>query len=106
MKGYYQMKIILPLGVVLFVSSCCTEANYQKLLNSRLDMNENELIEQVGNPTSVYDTSEKRSLEYKASEISCGQYGCSTRWCTTQYMIKDGKVEKWSYKGNDCCAYK
>ncbi len=100
------MKIIFSLSLmVLFLSSCCTEANYKHLLNSRLDMDENELIEHIGNPTSVYDTPEKRSLEYRESNTYCTQYGCFTDWCTTQYMIKDGKVERWSYRGNDCCAY-
>lgn len=100
------MKMFLILCIMLFLSGCCTEANYQRLLNSRLDMEENELIEQAGNPSSVYDTPEKRSLEYKTSNTYCNQYGCFTDWCTTQYMIKDGKVERWSYKGNSCCAYK
>ncbi len=100
------MKIVVSLSIMFFLSSCCTEANYQKLLNSRINIEENELIEQAGNPTSVYDTPEKRSLEYKESNTFCNQYGCFTDWCTTQYMIKNGKVEKWSYKGNSCCAYK
>ena len=44
------MKIIFSLSLmVLFLSSCCTEANYKHLLNSRLDMDENELIEHIGN---------------------------------------------------------
>ena len=97
------MKVILSLSIMLFLYSCCSETDYQKLLNSRLNIKENELIEQIGNPTSVYDTPEKRSLEYK---YSITEYGSITKWCRTQYMIKDGKVEKWFYNGNNCCLYK
>lgn len=91
-------KVLFILCFVL--SSCCSK--YEALLNSRLGMSENELIEQVGNPTSVYDTNEKRSLEYKDTDFYCNEYGCGTSGCTVQYMIKDGKVERWSYRG-DCC---
>ena len=99
------MKIFLIFCIMLFLSGCCTEANYQRLLNSRLNMEENDLIEQIGNPTSVYDTPEKRSLEYNYSTTICNQYGCFPQWCRTQYMIKDGRVNRWSYNGNKCCAY-
>ena len=99
------MKTILSLSIIILLSSCCTEENYKRLLNSRLYMDENELIEQIGNPTSVYNTPQKRSLEYKESNIQCFEGDCFTDWCTTQYIIKDGKVERWSYKGNSCCAY-
>lgn len=99
--------IILLITITFSLSSCCTEANYQHILDSRLGMSENELIEQIGNPTSVYVTPEKISLEYKeTSDIYCNDFGCGTNWCTTQYMVKDGKVVRYSYKGNNCCAYK
>ena len=67
------MKVLLFL-LIMFMSGCCTEKNYQQILNSRLNMDENTLIEEIGNPTSVYDTPEKRSLEYKISDTYCTQY--------------------------------
>ena len=94
-------KIVVILCFVL--TSCCSTEKYNALLESRLGMSENDLIEQIGNPTSVYDTNEKRSLEYKYTNTYCSQYGCGTDWCTTQYMIKNGKVDRYSYKGNSCC---
>lgn len=98
------MKKLVLLSFML-LSSCCTVAKYQQKLDATLGMEENELIEQLGNPTSVYDTPEKRSLEYKNSNLVCNQYGCFTYWCNTQFMIKDGKIDRWSYKGNNCCSY-
>ena len=85
---------------LLALSSCCSE--YEALLNSRLGISENELIEEVGNPTSVYSTGEMRSLEYKNTDFYCHEYGCETDSCTVQYIIKNGEVERWSYRG-DCC---
>lgn len=99
------MRKILCLSVIFLLCGCCSETKYKKLLNSKLNITENELIEQEGNPTSVYDTPEKRSLEYEESSTACTQYGCFTDWCTTQFIIKNGRVEKWSYKGNACCIY-
>ena len=97
------MKKIFAFWLCFVLSSCCSTEKYVALLDSRLGMPENELIEQIGNPSSVYDTNEKRSLEYKYNNMYCTQYGCGTYWCTTQYIIKDGKVDKWTVKGNNCC---
>lgn len=92
------------LGLCLLLSGCCSEDAYRRLLDSRIGMDENELIESIGNPSSVYDTNKKRSLEYKTSSLTCNSYGCTTHWCTTQYMIKNNKVDRWSYQGNSCCV--
>ena len=99
-----KLRLLFYCLVVLALSGCCTAEKYERHLNARLGIDENELIEQIGNPSSVYDTNEKRSLEYKYSNFFCNQYGCFTAWCTTQYMIKDGKVDRWSYNGNNCCS--
>lgn len=96
------MKILLISIIVFILSSCCTEGNYQKLINSRIGLKENELIEQVGNPTSVYNTNESKSLEYTTSNIICNDFGCHTDWCTTQYILEDNIVKKSLYRGNDC----
>ena len=90
---------------VFTISACCSVEKYQDLLNSRLGISENELVEQIGNPDSAYDTGEKRSLEYKYSNSYCTNGWCETDWCTTQYMIKDGKVDMWRYRGNYCCIH-
>ena len=97
------MKKIFVLALCFILSSCCSTEKYKALLDSRLGMSENELIQQIGNPTSVYDTNEKRSLEYTFKNFFCNQYGCYTHWCTTQYTIKNGKVDYWRYNGNKCC---
>lgn len=68
-RRFYNEKNIYHLSLIVLLAGCCTEANYQRLLNSRLDMPEDELIAQIGNPTSVYDTNGKRSLEYKYSNF-------------------------------------
>ncbi|CCZ30903.1 predicted protein [Proteobacteria bacterium CAG:495] len=99
-------RIFTILSLIVLLAGCCTEANYQRLLNSRLDMPEDELIAQIGNPTSVYDTNGKRSLEYKYSNFFCNQYGCYTNWCTTQYFVENNKISYWRYNGNHCCATK
>lgn len=97
------MKTYILFFFLILLAGCCSEAKYKTLLDTRLGLSENDLIEQVGNPSSVYETGEKRSLEYKSSRVSCDQYGCDTLWCDTQYMIKDKKVESWTYRGNYCC---
>lgn len=96
-------KIVLLMMLIL--SGCCTAEKYKQHLNSMLGMSENELIERLGNPTSVYDTPQKRSLEYNNSSFVCGEYGCNTWWCSTQFMIRRGRVDRWSFKGNNCCSF-
>lgn len=98
------MKNIIFISFLFFLSACCSSERYKAILESRIGMSEDDLIQEIGNPSSVYDTQNKRSLEYDYSNISCNQYGCSKNWCTTQYILKDGKVEYWKYNGNSCCV--
>ena len=100
------MKILLISVMVFILSSCCTESNYQKLINSRIGLKESELVELIGNPTSVYNTNESKSLEYTISDTTCNEFGCYTNWCTTQYILKDNIVKKSLYRGNDCYSCK
>ena len=97
-------KIFIICLALLSLSGCCTYAKYQKKLNSRLGMSEEDLIKEVGNPSSFYDVNDKRSLEYEYKDFSCSRYGCDTEFCTTRYILKDGKVESWSCNGNSCCS--
>ena len=97
------MKKIFSIIFCFVLSSCCSAEKYNALLDSRLGMTENDLIDQIGNPSSIYDKDGKRSLEYKYTNTHCDPFECETDWCTTQYIIKDGKVDKWQYKGNSCC---
>ena len=98
------MKKIAYLSILFLLSACCSSERYKDILESRVGMSEDELIQEIGNPTSVYDTKNKRSLEYSYSNTFCNQYGCSKDWCTTQYILNDEKVEYWKYNGNDCCV--
>ncbi len=97
-------KIYLPCLIILMLSGCCTQENYRRQLNARIGLTETELIEKIGNPHSMYQTDEKRSLEYEHRRLICSAYGCVTNWCTTRYIIKDGIVEQWSFQGNHCCS--
>ena len=98
------MKKIMPWFLLFLLSACCSSERYKSILDGRIGMSEEELIQEIGNPSSVYDTKNKRSLEYNYSNMSCNQYGCSNNWCTTQYILNKGKVEYWKYNGNDCCV--
>ena len=97
------MKQIFILTLCCILSACCSTKKYAELLDTRLGMTEQELIEQLGDPTAVSDSDGTRSLEYTQSTPYCTDCHCGSHWCTTQYSLKDGKVFKWLYKGNSCC---
>lgn len=90
------MKKIL---LLLLLSGCCSTEKYDALLNSRIGISETELIKQVGNPGTKHKTKEVLSLEYYRRRDT--KY--EKRWCSTQYFIKDNKVDSWVHRGNDCC---
>ncbi|MBD5404948.1 hypothetical protein HDR59_00155 [bacterium] len=90
------MKKIL---ILLLLSGCCSTKKYDALLDSRIGISETELIKQVGNPSSKHKTKEVLSLEYYNQRTVMKE----KRWCSTQYFIKDNKVDSWAHRGNDCC---
>lgn len=98
MKKLYLLSILL-------LSGCCSEQKYVDLLNARMGMTENQLISEIGNPSTVYNMNGEKSLEYKYENFFCNQYGCFTHWCNTQYIIKNNHVYTWRYNGNQCCIY-
>lgn len=97
------MKNVLIWAGVLCLCGCCSTEKYSELLNKTLGMPESQLVEALGNPSSVYEADGKKYLEYSVERPLCNQYGCNKYWCKTQYTIEDGVVSYWSAKGNSCC---
>ncbi len=99
------MKKLILLSAIL-LSGCCTQMNYAKKLSSFIGQPEINLIATLGHPVSMYPMGAYKSLEYHDQSKFClTNNQCELRWCTTQFFVKNGIVENFTFKGNYCCSF-
>jgi hypothetical protein len=105
-------KIFLITFISFLLTSCATEQNYKKVLDSWMNNPENQLVSRWGAPSSSYTASNgDRILTYSSeknastSSITPGSF--ITFRCKTSFTI-DGKtnyVKSYSYEGNNCRSF-
>ena len=116
------MKKVIFLACCFILISCATQKKAIEKLNSRLGMQESELIDILGTPKSFYELGDKRYLTYDYSSSryiptttstynNSGQVTTYTNGgyvsnyvCIVTYIIQNNRVVDWRYKGR-CTSY-
>lgn len=120
-------KIILVL-TTLFIASCATQGKYKEILNSWVGSSESSLISSWGIPSSVYETNGLKYLTFRNNSTGYlpgtpgtaqttiigntaytnyygGTSGVMLNFnCETTFVVSDGVISNWSYRGNACVA--
>ena len=119
-------RLIVVILSALFISACTTVANYQKVLNSWVGHNVDELVGSWGYPANtfkapngntVYAYNSSGSYTMPTNTASTyniygnSVYGSSTTtggqtlnyWCQTFFEVNEKNIiTTWSWKGNNC----
>ncbi len=114
--------------IVLATVGCATTANYDKILDSYVGMEEINLVRNWGVPAQSYEVGGRKFLTYtsyrnvrvpgvaptyQTSVVGNTAYtnavgGSSAmnidKSCATTFEIDGSRVVSWSHKGNDCKA--
>lgn len=120
------LAIVILISTVLF--GCATQKKYQTILDTWVGHPEHKLVRSWGPPQSVYESEGVKYLTYTNSRnVVLGQTNSSytttvigntayttgspgspgrnyAMTCQTTFEIRDGVIQSWSYKGNDCTA--
>ena len=118
------MKKIYLILCFLFISGCASEAEFQRILNTRLGLTPKQLIQNIGIPAQTYQLDQTQYYVYKYSSSvyipqqymthfnNYGSYGTAHTnsfggynmhyYCEVTYTIEDGVVKNWTYNGNNC----
>jgi len=123
-----KIKLFITCIFILLLSGCATTAKYEKILDSWVGVNEQELIEAWGVPDSTYEVGKVKFLSYQFSNqrilygsppmyvsnvhkgmIYTNAVGGTpdmvvSDWCKTTFTIDNEKVIKWMFNGNSCIA--
>ena len=86
--------------MILFLSACATGAKYEAYLDSLIGISKDDIMEGLGKPNEEYTANGKEFLTYKNNH-GYSEYGTRI-YCDTTYILKDGKMVSWKYKGNTC----
>ena len=122
------MRRLIIILISLLVASCATTEAYEKILNSWIGAEEIRLVRGWGPPLQTYETGGVRFLSYTSrrnvyisgtaptysttvigntayTTAAGGSPGyVSTRTCVTVFEVVNGRIARWSHKGNDCKA--
>lgn len=89
----------------LLLSGCATSEGYNRMLNTWLDSDKQNLIETWGVPTSTYKLNDHiEYFSYLRTSVSSLDGTVYNLKCETTFTIKDNKVASWKYNGNNCEA--
>lgn len=95
------------LYIFLFVllSGCATSEGYNRILNTWLDSDKQNLIETWGVPTNTYRLNDHiEYLSYLRTSISSVDGNIYNWKCETTFTVEDNKITSWKYNGNNCEA--
>lgn len=114
-------RLIVVFLSTLFISACATIANYEKVLNSWVGHNVDQLVASWGYPVNsfkafngntVYVYSSSGSYTMPTNTTSnYSVYGNSTTtggqtlnfWCQTFFEVNESNIiTTWTWKGNNC----
>jgi hypothetical protein len=122
------MRAFILVLCAVFLASCATEQNYQKLLDTWVGSNEGNLIASWGPPDSVYESDGTKYLTYSKSSTGyfpgtppsyqttmIGSTAYTTAVggtsgfaysnnCKTTFTIQNRTITSWRYEGNRCVA--
>ena len=109
------------LFLLVLLISCYTYKDFELKQNEYIGLTEFELIKKNGNPTFIYEVSGIKSLEYKKNftptctsndynfksikGLKMKNENCTPNEYIIQYIIENGKVINWTYKGNYCNSW-
>lgn len=118
----------LFIAIVLATVGCATKANYEKILDSYVGMEEINLVRNWGVPSQSYEVGGRKFIvytsyrnvrvpgvapTYQTSVIGSTAYTSAVggspamnidKSCTTTFEIDGSHVVSWAHKGNDCKA--
>lgn len=97
----------------LFLAGCATTAKYEAELAQWGGRSQTELRASWGEPTKILTASSGHLVyEYQqedwwpANSLAEGHRSAliheRRRWCTTMFVIEQGRVVGWSWDGNNC----
>ena len=99
---------LIVISLFLIFSGCSFRQDYEDRLSSWIGYPEEKLVAKWGVPTSFYELDGKRYLTYSSREniLWDGEQPndafVMNLHCTIIMVVKDGLVESWEYKGNNC----
>jgi hypothetical protein len=91
--------------IALISSGCATTARYNEFCGTHVGKSEEALISSIGVPDSSYETNGTKYLKYKKESdgaILLGGVVASAEPCVTTYIVKNGIVDSYSFKGDEC----
>ena len=122
----YSMRYLVAASFFIFLISCTSTENYEKILDSSVGSPEVELVRSWGAPQQVYETGGRRFLTYSDSRqltmpgtaptyqttvIGSTAYtsaigGTPARNvnlnCETTFEVEGSLIIAWSHRGNSC----
>lgn len=112
--------------LTLLLTGCATTAQFEEKLKTYVGLSEDEVVQRLGPPDNVYETSETRYLTY-ARSVSGYVPGVAPRYqtnvvgntayttpvggspgygytnsCRVSFGLKSGRVAIYRYEGNGC----
>lgn len=118
----------LVLASSALLSACATTAEYERILNSWVGVQEIDLVRTWGPPIQAYETGGRKFIVYESRRnvfipgtaptyqtnvVGNTAYTTAVggspamnigRSCVTTFELDGAKVVSWTYKGNDCKA--
>lgn len=89
----------------MLLSACATPDGYERILNTWLNSDKQNLIETWGIPTNTYKLNDNiEYFSYLKTSISSINGDVYNWKCETTFTIEDNKVVSWKYNGNSCEA--
>ncbi len=95
----------------MLLGSCATTSGYEKVLQTWVGLNVNELLQSWGPPADVYKLP-NGSMMYTwwfdggVVSMPIGKRGGAmtmNRYCKTTFTVNEqGVIQRWSWKGNTC----
>jgi hypothetical protein len=122
------MKRLTLVAMLVALAGCATTANYEKMLNSWIGVQEIELVRSWGPPANSYSVGSNKFLVYNSSRsmvmpgvaptYTATTYGNTTYVnsaggtpayqlnlnCQTTFEIQGERIVSYSWRGNNCTA--
>lgn len=124
-------RIFLFLLFSVLISGCATTAGYEKILNTWIGLSEEQLFEKWGVPDVIYQNNDKKYFVYNSQSssyipgvapsyystynsftntITTTTYGgmpgyTMNLYCKTTFILENGVISNWQWRGNNCVAY-
>lgn len=102
------MTRIVSALLLIGLAACATTEGYKEAVESWVGAREITLVAQWGAPHRVYDASNgERALTYYDSRtvsvpLDTGAVIPVEYSCETTFIVVDGVIDSWSFRGNDC----